>query len=120
MHPTADPALEAQLDRLKSHLVCHSDAEGFYVPVAFGDPAFHAELPGGILGSSYRLLEELIVVAPAIGVELVNRALTDGEAARISQLASSEHGLYRELCAWLALYEAARLSIEHKTAIVFC
>ncbi|MFB9246556.1 hypothetical protein IV454_08340 [Massilia antarctica] len=118
--PASDPALEAQLDPLESHLICHSDAEGLYVPVEFDYPAFHDELPGGILGSSYRLLEELIVVAPAIGVELVNKALTDREAARINELVSCKHGLYRELCAWLALYEAARLSIEHKTAIVFC
>ena len=118
--PTSDQTLEAKMDQFDSHLLCHSDAEGLYVPVEFTEPMFHDALPGGIAGSSYRLLQELIVVAPAIGVALDNQTLSDAEAARINDLVGSEHGLYRELCVWLALYEAARLSIEHKTAIVFC
>ncbi|NHZ34670.1 hypothetical protein [Massilia rubra] len=118
--PASDETLQAQMEQLESHLLCHSDAEGFYVPVEFTEPAFHDALPGAILGSSYRLLEELVVLAPAIGVKLANQTLSDAEAVRINGLVGSEHGLHRELCVWLALYEAARLSIEHKTAIVFC
>jgi hypothetical protein len=72
-------------------------------------------------GSSQRLLSELIEVAPALGIKLDRRGeLADDEATRISELAEAEQTpYYRELLSWMALYEAARLSIQHRTAIVF-
>jgi hypothetical protein len=137
--PTADPKIQALLDGSASHLLCHSDAEGFYVPVDFKDVLFdgddsceeddeddedeeeeEAGLPGGMLGSSYRLLEELVFVAPALGIHLDNGKLSDEEAERIDALIEEDGGLYREYVSWLLLYESARLSIAHKTAIVFC
>jgi hypothetical protein len=121
--PIADPVFQSVSDRLESHLICHSDAEGFYVPIDFRKVLFaesdEFELPGGMLGSSYRLLEELVLVAPALGITLQNGELADQEAARINSILESDEGLSREYAAWLALYEAARLSIEHKSAIVF-
>jgi hypothetical protein len=135
--PTADPKIQALLDGSASHLLCHSDAEGFYVPVDFKDVLFdgdsceedddeddveegEAGLPGGMLGSSCRLLEELVFVAPALGIHLDNGKLSDEEAERIDALIEEDGGLYREYVSWLLLYESARLSIAHKTAIVFC
>ena len=121
--PINDPVLEAEGDMLRSHLLCHSDAEGFYLPVDFNEVLFADEdcgLPGGMLGSSYRLLDELIVAAPALGIRLDAGQLSDDEAARIDELACSGEGMFREYCSWLALYEAARISIEYKTAVVFC
>ena len=121
--PSADPLVEDELDMMCSHLICHSDAEGFYLPIDFSDVLFagpeDSSLPGGMVGSSYRLLEELKVVAPALGIRLNDGRLPDNEAARINELVCSGEGIYRELCSWLALYEAACLSIELKTAIVF-
>ena len=121
--PAADPLVDDELAMLCSHLICHSDAEGFYLPIDFSDVLFadpeDSSLPGGMLGSSYRLLEELEVVAPALGIRLNDGRLPHDEAERIDELACSGEGIYRELCSWLALYEAARLSIELKTAIVF-
>lgn len=123
LDPAKDPLVQDELDLLGSHLICHSDAEGFYLPIDFVDVLFdeadEPSLPGGMLGSSYRLLEELCLVAPALGIRLTDGDLADDEAARIDALACSGAGIHRELCAWLALYEAARLSIELKTAIVF-
>ena len=122
--PANDPVLESVLEQLTSHLLCHSDAEGFYLPVDFRDVLFassdNSDLPGGMLGSSFRLLEELVRVAPALGINLSEGNLSDEEAARIDVLAGSGGGLWRELASWLLLYESARLSIEHKTAVVFC
>lgn len=121
--PTDDPVLEAEGDMLRSHLLCHSDAEGFYLPVDFVDVFFAGEdsgLPGGMLGSSFRLLDELVVAAPALGIQLNAGQLSDEEAERIDELACADEGLSREYCSWLSLYEAARLSIAYKTAIVFC
>jgi hypothetical protein len=121
--PTDDEVLQAEGETFSSHLICHSDAEGYYVPVDFPDVLFAPEgeedLPGFMLGSSQRLLGELVAVAPALGITLLNGQLGDAEAARINQLAEQEDGLSRELIAWIALYEAARLSIAHRTAIVF-
>jgi len=129
--PTEDPKIQALLDGSESHLLCHSDAEGFYLPVDFKDVLFDEEdgdededeeetgLPGGMLGSSYRLLEELVFVAPALGIRLTDGKLSDEEAERIDALIEDDDGLYREYMSWLLLYESARLSIAHKTAIVF-
>ena len=77
------------------------------------------DLPGGMLGSSYRLLEELVLVAPALGITLSDGELSDEEAARLGDSMGEDEGLYREIESWLLLYESARLSIAHKTAIVF-
>ena len=136
--PTADPKIQALLDGCESHLLCHSDAEGFYVPVDFDEVLFDGDggdeeeaegdadieepagLPGGMLGSSQRLLEELVFVAPALGTRLDDGRLSDEEAERIDALIDEDDGLYREYVSWLLLYESARLSIEHRTAIVFC
>lgn len=123
LDPADDPLVQDELDLLRSHLICHSDAEGFYLPIDFADvlieDADEPSLPGAMLGSSYRLLEELCLVAPTLGIRLSDGQLADDEAARIDALAGRGNGIHRELCAWLALYEAARLSIELKTAIVF-
>lgn len=121
--PTDDPVLEQVSEMFSSHLLCHSDAEGFYFPIDFEQILFaeagQPQLPGGMLGSSYRLREELILVAPALGIALNNGELPDAEAARLNTLAEADDGLYREYTVWLSLYEAARLSIQHKAAIVF-
>jgi hypothetical protein len=119
--PTADEVLEEEYDMFRSHLICHSDSEGYYVPVDFEDVLFDEEggdLPGGMLGSSQRLLAELIAVAPALGITLAGGELSDAEAALINAR-TADDGLSRELTVWIALYEAARLSVRHQTAIVF-
>ena len=121
--PTEDETLEDVANMFESHLLCHSDAEGFYLPVDFDEVILAGEdetdLPGGMLGSSYRLLEELVLVAPALGITLSDGELSDEEAARLGDSMGEDEGLYREIESWLLLYESARLSIAHKTAIVF-
>jgi hypothetical protein len=108
---------------LSSHLLCHSDAEGFYVPVSFSEPLFDVDdigIPGGMLGSSYALLDELREVAPAIDIDLKDGELTDGEADRLYEVGCDDaHPWTREYVVFLALWEAAKASIAHKTAIVF-
>jgi hypothetical protein len=121
--PADDPVVEEESSTFTSHLLCHSDCEGFYVPIDFNEVIFSDddhELPGGMLGSSLRLRSELIQVAPALGIALSSYGeLDDAEAERINELGESDEGLYRELTSWIALYEACRTSIEHRTAIVF-
>lgn len=107
---------------LDSHLLCHSDCEGYYVPVAFDEPLF---LPpdagvagGGMVGSSQGLLDELRGCAPALGIALDGGELTDDEARRVGDLPETDPFMI-EASVWLTLHEACRASIAGGHAIVF-
>ncbi len=121
--PTEDPIFEEQSLNFDSHLICHSDAEGFYLPIELDEVLFDLEdkgrIIGGMLGSSYSLLDELLKIAPKLGITLIDNKLSDEEAEKINKLAQTEEGFYREYHTWIILFEAARLSIEYKTAIIF-
>jgi hypothetical protein len=121
--PAADPLIDDVASMMDSHLICHSDAEGFYVPLDFSEVIFELDgqrLPGGMLGSSQRLLAELVEVAPALAIPLDGGELSDIEAARLATVYDESSGPYwRERLVWLALYEGARVSIANKTMLVF-
>ncbi len=105
---------------MDSHLICHSDCEGYYVPVDFPDPLYDDTdaLVGGIVGSSQAAMRELVQVAPLLNIRLRNGALSNAQA---KEIADEDGGpLYIERQVWLQLYEAFRLSIEHGTAVKFC
>jgi hypothetical protein len=120
--PTEDDLIDEELTlHMSSHLVCHSDAEGFYVPLDFEEVLYPPEalqLPGGMVGSSFALLRELRVVAGPIGI-----ALTDGAPSPQTLTALFEeapgHPLARERMVWLTLWVNATASLAHRTAIVF-
>jgi hypothetical protein len=50
------------------HLIHHSDCEGYYVPVDFGQVIVDDSVAGGYLGSSVRLLAETRRIASALGL----------------------------------------------------
>jgi len=121
--PIDDPVLQGEKLSMNSHLIWHSDAEGFYLPVDFSDVLVAKDdgtVPGRLVGSSFHLMRELSEVAPALGIRLVDGQLTDDEANRIDKRLDADDGLTPELASWILLFECARLSIEHRTAIVFC
>ena len=122
--PADDAEVETQTEQFESHLLCHSDCEGWYLPIDFPQVVFASEdddIPGGMLGSTQRLRAELALVAPALGIALqADGELSDAEAARLDGAVSEDRPLWRELLAWLALWEAARLSLASGCAIVFC
>jgi hypothetical protein len=120
-NPADDPIVTDASAMLDSHLLCHSDCEGFYVPIDFPNPIFADEdrIPGAMLGSSQALMRELIAVAPSLGIGLSAGRLSDEEAARIDEIVETEGPFWIEHMVWISLFEAARLSIEHKTAICF-
>lgn len=118
-----DPAL-AQVDgRTDNHLIHHAEREGFYLPISFSqvvrDPGGTAA-PGGWLGSSLRLAEELAEIAPLLDLDpgrsgevpraTVNRVLRDRAATAPFHL---------EQWAWLLHAEAAAASARAGTAIVY-
>jgi hypothetical protein len=105
-----------------NHLICHSDCDGYYLPIDFDEVLddYASGEPGSVIGSSYRLREELIAVAPALGIVLSDDGeLSDEEAARLDSISETDSPFIQELVIWLALYEAARLSIQYKTAVCF-
>ena len=117
--PTDDETVDEASEMFDTHLLCHSDAEGYYVPIDFNDVIFDVDnlgLAGGSLGSTQRLRDELIETA--IGISLDDGELSDELAAAIH--AEADTGPYwRERLVWLALFEAARVSLADKTMIVF-
>lgn len=119
--PTGDPAVETVTYMFESHLVCHSDCEGYYVPVDFDQVLYPDEdtIPGGMVGSSQGLLRELVYVAPYIGITLHDDELSDSEAAALAADQSETHPFHRERETWFLLYEAARVSIANNTLITF-
>jgi len=119
--PADDPVVASESAMLNSHLLCHSDCEGFYVPVEFAEPLLTDEtrVPGGMLGSSFGLMWELLSVSPVLGIKLADEKLPDSETDRINDVVEAEGLFWIEHAVWISLYEAARLSIEYQTAICF-
>lgn len=112
-----DPALH-KVSSPASHLLYHSDCEGLYVPVDFDRVLVDDGLVGTMLGSSQRLLAELVRVAPLIDIRLQGHDLSDDEADMINAY-DDQAPFFRERASWITLFEAARLSVKHGAAIVF-
>lgn len=127
--PVDEDGLDADRDiiddeaaMLDSHLICHSDCEGYYVPLPLPDPLFldeDAVSGGGMVGSSQGLLDELRRVAAPLGITLApDGSLSDAEAERLYQV-EDDQPFHRELTVWLTLHEACLASIASGAAIVF-
>jgi hypothetical protein len=121
-----DASEDRHIDRelsvfMSSHLICHSDCEGYYVPIDFPEPLYDDsdELVGGILGSSQRALAEVILAAPLLGIDLQDGKPTKMAVDTIREEDDEAHPLWIERKVWLAMYEKFRLSTEHKSAVVF-
>jgi hypothetical protein len=105
---------------LTSHVICHSDSEGYYVPVEFaGEPLVDNKLVGAFLGSSQTALQELVRTAPLLGIRLRRGQLSDRVAQELCGEAEGSHPYWIERHAWLYLFENLRLSVEFKTAVIF-
>ena len=130
---TGTPRYEADLERIDdetsmfaSHLLCHADDSGYYLPLDFADPLFlprELELEGGgMVGSCHRLRKELIAIAPALGIRLEDGdnggRLADKEAAKLEACPPNDP-FEPEKFAWLALYQSCEASIAGGHAIVF-
>lgn len=105
----------------ESHLLAHSDSEGFYLPADFEYPLFDSpeRIVGQFLGSSQVLQRELIEMAPFLDINLDDKVLSDAESDKLNQQIESETSFYREKLVWLTLFEAARLSIQYQSMIYF-
>jgi hypothetical protein len=117
--PAHDPVLD-EVGSPRHHLLWHSDCEGYYVPIDFPEVLEGGGIAGAGIGSSVRLLDELRIIAAPLGIVLQDGKLSDADAATIAEENESTGGPYWvERLVWLALFEAARLCIEHRAAIHF-
>lgn len=117
--PTADPLVDRELSvHFDSHLICHSDCDGFYVPIDFPEPLYEDAGTGiGQLGSSHAALRELVLTAPVLGIRLRNGALPDAVADELN--AERDGPLRTERYAWFKFYERFRRSVEQEAAAWF-
>lgn len=114
-----DGYVDREADLFRSHLVCHSDSDGYYVPIDFPEPLLDESdvLVGGVLGSCQAATRELVQVAPLLNIRLRDGKLSDRHA---KEIANEDGGtLYIERQVWLQLYEVFRLSIEHSLTVKF-
>jgi hypothetical protein len=122
-NPARDRRLDAELYTFaESHLICHSQTEGYFVPVDFPDPLCDKRkrgLTGRILGSSQRALKELVQTAPLLGIPLKGRKLSDKAARTIAKEPDESHPFWIERKVWLSMFEAFRDSVEYKCAVVY-
>lgn len=120
--PRRDRILREMAPRADCHLLNHSEKEGFYVPISFSqvvrDPSGTA-LPGGWLGSSHRLREEMVELAPLLELEMTADGPARHSIDRVQRDISNGAALHLERWAWLLHAEAAHASIEREAAIVY-
>ncbi len=124
--PSADPVYDEVLCSCQSHIICHSDCEGFYVPIDFTEPLYDELsdddpniIRGGILGSSQGGLRELVLATPLLDVPLSNGQLGDKDALAICEEAGGAHPHEVARFAWLLMFERLRQSVEYRSAVVF-
>lgn len=122
--PTRDRVLDEAGYDVANHLICHSDAEGHYVPVRFEEVIAGDDIAGGLLGSSCVLLDECRELAEPLGVTFESDdplVLVSAESvARIE--ADAEAGTdpyWVERAVWLSLYDAARRSVAYGVMVTF-
>lgn len=131
-HASNSPEIRAYLSRVVrpasrvyDHLMCHSDAEGYYVPIDFPN-VLNADqavpLTGGRLGSSVRLRDECRRLADHLELPETDFDLDDdGEWRRLKKASRGTvwHRYPIEAFACAALRTACNPSIALKAAITF-
>lgn len=119
--PASDEILDEVYTMMDSHLLTHSDNQGFYLPIVFTDiifPENNYKIPGDMIGSSFSLLDELKFIAPKLNIELSD-ALNILNSEDLNNEIKSEKEFWREKLTWITLFEASKLSIKYNSAIVF-
>jgi hypothetical protein len=76
-------------------------------------------LAGRLLGSSQRALQELGLTAPLLGIPLEGQKLSDEAARAVAREPDGSHPFWIERKVWLSMFEAFRLSVEYKCAVVY-
>jgi len=108
-----------------NHLVMHSDAEGYYLPIDFADVLFPPDelrIPGGMVGSTHRLQNECLKLKEILRIperltqecdELCEAMEHQGEGEELW----SRYGI--ECFSCVQLLAACEASLQSGAAIVF-
>jgi len=118
LKPEDDELIREAYQSLDSHLLCHADDEGYYVPVEFNDVIFDEAVPGGMLGSSQKLLSEIISIAQHIDVDVNGQDISTTTKEALAK-ADESHQFSIERTVWFNLFENCKISLEHNTVISF-
>lgn len=116
----------SKFQRSFDHLIVHSDAEGYYLPIDFSNVLVLPErypVPGRMVGSVPRLLDELSRLASALKIPSDLHAQSEAlwEAADSSGQGSElwqRYGIESFSC--VVLQEGCRASMATGAALVFC
>ncbi|HOA74813.1 MAG TPA: hypothetical protein PL151_20805 [Phycisphaerae bacterium] len=114
------------MNRTFDHLMLHSDAEGFYLPQTFPQVLMAPDkfgVPGSMVGSSVRLLEECRRLAQALELPLDLDPESDlvWDATQTQGQGDTQWQRYAiESFTCLRLHKACIHSLETGAAIVFC
>jgi hypothetical protein len=120
----AKPADETEPKLTFDHLILHSDAEGYYVPIAFPKVLYPSkdDIAGAMIGSSQALAEECRRIARALEIpshlhpesnELLEAIESQGEGDTMWK----KYAIESFTC--VRLLHAAEASVAAKSAIVF-
>jgi hypothetical protein len=107
------------------HLIFHSDAQGYYLPIDFATVQFpheELEIPGAMVGSVPRLTSELLRIARALGIPETLTTDTEllWEIADAPPKVGPKWQQYgRETFGCVTLLEGCRKSLELSAALVF-
>ncbi|MHA7943960.1 hypothetical protein ACJOV8_012865 [Formosa sp. 3Alg 14/1] len=119
--PQGDEILEEHYSYMSSHLLTHSDTEGFYIPVQLPEVLFdtdEAPVPGAMIGSSYDLLKELKTLTKPLGI-ILNEQDSISNLPELNKRIHDKGDFWVETLVCATLLDAAKFSITNKTSIVF-
>lgn len=103
----------------ESHLLHHSDFEGYYIPREMPNgPLSSEEIPGYFLGSSQGLIGELMTVSEALDLELVDGKISVPSLKKL-KAKGPDNPLYQAAGIWISLYESAQYSVTHRVLVIF-
>lgn len=119
--PSEDPILAREYEQPQSHLICHSDDDGYYVPLPFSKIIIDQSglLTGSILGSSHKLFTELEDMAARLKIGFDGDLVSRDSLLNIRDDVRNKGQYAIERLVWLTLYDACRLSLQHKTMVSF-
>ncbi len=108
-----------------NHLMQHSDAEGFYLPADFQDVIFPddaLEIPGAMIGSSKRLLQECKHLAEVLRLPLDIDPESDElwEAPEMQGRGTGWKAYGVESFTCIRLIKSCEASVRSGAAVVFC
>lgn len=102
----------------RSHLICHSDFDGYYVPIDFETVIFD-QRSGGWLGSSVRLRKELEELAEKLKIDLGEYTPNLSRLLALREQELKEDILKHQKWTLLCLYNIATASVRYSSAIYF-